>query len=51
MRSKEERRLKRARKNSKRLWYKVMHQKVKPNPFIYGLEVFGAVTVEIIFII
>ena len=48
MRSKEERRLKRARKNSKRLWYKVMHQKVKPNPFIYGLEVFGAVTVEIL---
>lgn len=48
MKSKEERRLRKARKNSKRLWYKVMHQKVKPNPFVYGLEVFGAVTVEIL---
>lgn len=47
MKSKEERRLRKAKKNSKRLWYKVMHQKVKPHPAIYGVEVFFAVSVEI----
>lgn len=46
MTRKEKRKARKLTKKKKRLYYKVLHQKKKPNKFIYGVEIFFAVIIE-----